>query len=218
MMARALGIDISRWRPVTVWSAVKDAGISFVGIKATEGNSIVDSAFRRARDSFRETGFALGIFYHFARSGRADQQAERLIDLAGPLKDNERLALDFEVLTTAAPEDGLAWIDLFIGTLMKANPDRRPLIYTSRRIWKTIGDPDWARAGEVDLWAPRYNTTNVEPDLPKPWATAGWTFWQWSDGDFPVNEVPGVGQCDSNYFKGTADDLTVYAKLKTLTT
>lgn len=215
---RARGVDVSKWKPVTDWNALKASGITFVGLKATEGNTVVDSTFRGARDAFRATGLTLGIFYHFARSGRADHQAERLMDLAGPLKDNERLALDFEVMTTENPEDGLAWIDLFMATLGKSYPDRRHLVYTSKRVWRMIGDPAWSRGNEVDLWSPRYNAQGVEPALPTPWAQAGWTFWQWSDGDFPVNVTPGIGKCDSNYFRGTDADLATYAKLLPPTT
>jgi GH25 family lysozyme M1 (1,4-beta-N-acetylmuramidase) len=210
---RARGVDVSRWKPVADWNALKASGVTFVGFKATEGNTVVDRTFRGGRDAFRATGFSLGLFYHFARSGRADLQAERLMDLAGPLQDNERLVLDFEVMTTEAPEDGLAWIDLFFQTLSKSYSDRRHIIYTSKRIWRMMGDPAWTRASQVDLWAPRYNAQASEPALPVPWAEAGWSFWQWTDGDFPLNVTPGVGKCDANYFRGSDPDLVAYAQL-----
>ena len=213
---RARGVDISKWKLVKDWNALKASGVTFVGMKVTEGNTVVDKTFRNSRDKFRATGFSLGMFYHFARSGRADLQAERLMDIAGPLRDNERLVLDFEV-TTTAPEDGLAWIDLFFDTLDKSYPDRRHIIYTSKRIWRMIDDPAWARASMIDLWAPRYNTQGVEPAMPTPWKSIGWKFWQWTDGDFPQHVTPGVGKCDANYFQGTDDDLKRYAKLLTLT-
>lgn len=211
---RAKGIDVSRWKPVKDWKALKNSGVTFVGMKATEGNSVVDSTVRSARDNFRATGFALGVYYHFARSGRADHQAERLVDTVGQLQSNERLALDFEVMTTAMPEDGLTWIQLFCKTLKAAYPDRRPIIYTSKRIWRMIGDPVApVMTAEVDLWVPRYNSQAIEPELPTPWKTKGWTFWQWSDGDFPVSVTPGVGKCDANYFQGDDKALVEYAKL-----
>lgn len=218
-LMRAKGVDVSRWKPVRDWKALKNSGVSFVGMKATEGNSIVDPTVRSARDSFRETGFLLGIYYHFARSGRADHQAERLIDSVRGghgLQPNERLALDFEVMTTAMPEDGLAWVELFCKTIKAAYPDRRPIIYTSKRIWRMIGDPDWALAKEVDLWASRYNSQAIEPELPTPWKDLGWTFWQWSDGDFPSSVTPGVGKCDANFFRGTEAELAEYAKCRPL--
>lgn len=210
-MSRAQGIDVSHWKPVVDWAAVAGSAVRFVGIKATEGNTVQDDKLQAHREGFRAYPFVLGIYYHFCRTGRPEAQAERLVASVGPLQDNERLCLDFEVVPEGA--DGLAWITAFMDVLKSANPDRRPLLYTSKRIWRMIGDPDWARAGEVDLWLPRYNASGTEPDLPKPWSS--WTIWQFSDGDFPQHVTPGVGRCDANLFCGDEVALAKYAKLLT---
>lgn len=208
---RAEGIDVSHWKPVKDWNALTRAQISFVGAKATEGTTVVDKTLRQHRDGVRDHGLALGIYYHFARSGSPSAQAERFMDAVGPLRTNERLALDFEVMTTAQPEEGLPWIAAFIATLKQEWPDRRPILYTSKRIWRMIGDPEWQKAADVDLWVPRYNAKE-EPLLPRPFVNQGWTFWQWSDGDTPSCVTPGVGRCDRNYFRGDVVELRRYAK------
>jgi hypothetical protein len=87
------------------------------------------------------------------------------------------------------------------------------MIYTSKRIWRTIGDPDWAMASEVDLWSPRYNAQGVEPGLPKPWQDIGWKIWQWTDGAFPEHVTPGVGKCDANLFAGDDQALAAFGSL-----
>jgi lysozyme len=210
-VSRALGIDISHWKPVVDWAAVAASGVRFVGIKATEGKTYVDKQLRAHRSGFRQQPFTLGIYYHFARSGSPRVQADRLLTEVGVLQNHERLALDFEVSTTANPEDGLAWIEEFFRELNHEYSDRRHIIYTSKRIWRTIGDPAWPGAANVDLWCPRYNASGVEPALPKPWSA--WTIWQFTDGDFPQHVTPGVGRCDANWFCGDDTMLIDYAKL-----
>lgn len=211
-MDRAKGIDVSRWDPVTDWAAVKGAGISFVGMKATEGNSITDPKLTAMRDGFRANDFALGIYFHFARSGDPVKQANRFLASIGALKPNERLALDFEVMLTTETNGELPWIQKFIEVLKEAYPDRDPILYTSDRIWRMIGNPAWL-VGNVDLWVPRYNAAMQEPTVPKPWT--GWKFWQWTDGGQtgPKFSCPGVGPCDASYFNGDEPTLIEYAKL-----
>lgn len=204
----AQGIDVSHWQRVTDWGAVQSAGNSFVGIKATDGLQGTDPTLREHREGFRQQPFVLGIYYHFARSGSAVKQAERFLDAVGRLRDHERLALDFEVPVTQRKEDAIEWLDDFLDPLAKAYPDRRPIIYTSRRVWRQVGNPAWERAKDVDLWVPRYSEN--EPELPDPWVGKGWVFWQFSESA----EVPGIeGPCDANVFCGDALELHRYAGL-----
>jgi GH25 family lysozyme M1 (1,4-beta-N-acetylmuramidase) len=150
------------------------------------------------------------VYYHFARSGDPVKQAERLLDAVGQLRDYERLALDLEVATTPRPQDTLSWTDVFFDTLDDGWPDRRHLIYTNERFWRSIGNPDWDRAAEVDLWIPRYS--DQEPLVPKPWSTParGWVIWQNTDQAV----CPGFDTfVDGDVFYGDAAELTRYAKL-----
>lgn len=206
MEARARGIDVNHYHPVHDWAAVTASGVSFIGVKATEGNTLTDAALKAHRDGARTQPFDLVVFYHFARSGRPETQAVRLLDAVGPLQANERLCLDLEVLPDD-PGSVLAWVDAFYGRLRRANPGHRHLIYTSRRIWTQFGNPSWAGAADIDLWVPRYNAAGHEPELPAPWTS--WTAWQWTDGDVVPFTCPGVGACDANVWNG--DRATVRA-------
>lgn len=213
---RATGIDVSAYQPLVAWDQVYASGVRLVGIKATEKLS-VDSTLRVHRDGYRQQPFTLGFFYHFARSGDPEKQAERLLDAAGPLRDNERLCLDFERLVILDhPPDNLQWIETFFDTFMHgALADRRPLLYTSARWWKAIGNPDWDLASQIDLILPRYSDQMFEPELPKPWANIGYIAHQWTDGGEhgPHHVTPGVGECDASFFNGDDDALAAYAKL-----
>ena len=168
-MTRAKGIDISHWKVVNDWQKVYESGVRFVGIKATEGLTYLDPDLRKNREAVRRQPFLLTIYYHFARPGSARKQAERLVDAIGALRDNERLCLDLEGAgpTPEDPRRAIDWINEFYDSLHAGVHDRRPLMYTSNRIWGTIGDPEWSLASGVDLWVPRYS--RKEPVLPKPW-------------------------------------------------
>lgn len=211
-MDRAAGIDVSHWKPVKDWGALRAAGVSFVGIKASEGVTYVDPTFRRHQEEFRKHDFALGIFYHFARSGNPITQAERFLDVVGKLRANERVCLDLEVSPMQRPILALEWVNTFYNIILGAacGPER-PFIYTSKRFWRTIGDPLWDLASEVDLWVPRYNAEGSAPAVPHPWTSCGWTIWQWTDGEYPEHVTPGVGKCDANWFKGDEAALRAYA-------
>ena len=242
---RASGIDVSHWKPILDFRALKSSDVSFVGVKATEGHSYVDPAFEAHRKGIRQNGFSLGIYYHFARSGNPIAQAEWFAKTVGKLEENERVCLDLEVVpvlddvasSSKNPRAAVNWVTRFYDVLFERYPDRRPLIYTSKRIWRMLapeglapeglapeglapeglapegseGD-SWKYAPRVDLWAPRYNDHGIAPSLPAPWAKAGWTIWQWSDGDFPPKITPGVGRCDVNWFRSDKLALENYAK------
>lgn len=213
-MDHAFGVDVSHHVPVVDFSKLADA-VAFVGVKATEGPGFVDPKLRFHRSGVRQYPFALAIYYHFARSGDPRKQAQRLMDTIGPMRDNERLALDLEVSPAADVGARFAWMnDFFEELLGGVCSDRRPILYTSNRKWvELLGDPPlWDLASEVDLWLARYS--HSEPVVPKPWANVGWKFWQFSDGHDPEpRTVPGVGTCDCNYFNGDLAALRAYARV-----
>jgi lysozyme len=206
---RALGVDVSHYHPISDFAKAISGGISFVGIKATEGKSFKDPTLKDHRSGYRQVPFRFGVFYHFARPGVAKDQANFFQDSVGQLLPKERLCLDFEDDKNGMPTVDLAFIETFYETLMDGLcADRPGLIYTSKRVWDQIGNPSWALSSDVNLWAPRYGTN--EPEVPAPWPA--WTFWQFSEAE----SFPGLpGLFDANYFNGDEAALDAYAQLGT---
>jgi GH25 family lysozyme M1 (1,4-beta-N-acetylmuramidase) len=67
------GIDISHWQGTissSTWSSIKNAGYSFVFMKATQGNSYADPEFTNNITKSTANGLLAGP-YHFANSIRA---------------------------------------------------------------------------------------------------------------------------------------------------
>ncbi len=199
MSERAKGVDVSHWKPVLNWAALA-TGASFLGVKTTESTTYVDPTFAAHQKGFRASALKMCAYYHFARGGDPIAQARHLVDTVGPLDPRERLCLDLERDIT-----DLGWVTAFFGELLSGEcAASRPLLYTSERIWATLGDPPtWDFAGEVDLWLPRYSER--EPIVPKPWSR--WAIWQNSE----QASFPGVdGQCDGNLFNGDEAALDAY--------
>lgn len=206
-MSRALGIDVSHFHEVIDWkllTAARFSGqpISFFGAKATQGTTMVDPTFVKHRDGFRAAcvgapQLLMGQYYHYCGGGNPREEAAHFLQTVGPMRPNERLVLDVE----GEIPPHLDWVQSFISAL----PSKPvPYVYTSARIWRAMGNPAWvdATVGNVDLWAPRYESDYAEPVVPPPWSF--WRCWQFSESF----TCPGVATpCDASWFNGTFDDL-----------
>lgn len=194
----AWGPDVSHWHPVASWVDLMASGASFFAAKATEGNTNTDQTFAVHRGGARAQPFALCVWYHLARQGDPQEQAQRFLDVVGPLRANERLALDTERSSFVDAR----WIGAFLDCLPA---DRRTILYTSNAVWQGMGNPPFPRAAGVDLWLPRYGSAK-EPVIPPPWSE--WKFWQYTES----GQVPGVqGPCDTSVFAGELAELEAYA-------
>lgn len=93
------GIDVSDWQGYIDYSEVRNSGIEVVYIKASQGNSIVDSYFRTNYDNAKANGLKVSL-YHFltARSVQeAESQATYFASVISGTSPDCKLAMDFEV-------------------------------------------------------------------------------------------------------------------------
>src|SRR5262249_54534243 len=79
---RAVGIDATH-ADVVDWKQCKVHGVVFAFVKATEGTSFKDPAFRENWSAMREAGIIRGA-YHYMRGGNAESQAKIFADQVGP--------------------------------------------------------------------------------------------------------------------------------------
>lgn len=200
MPSGAKGIDVSHWSLVENFKEIP-ADVVMFGAKATEGNSISDEAFLYHRDGARARGFTLTKYFHVARPGDPVAHAQRLAVTVGPLLPGECLVLD----TERGSGVDIAYVEGFYAELDRLGMSTsHDLYYGSLGVWRMMGNPPWPRAaaGKVGLWAPRYKSGSIQPNLPPPWS--GWALWQWTDGGKTGDPYvcPGVGPCDASVFAG----------------
>lgn len=207
--AWAVGIDVSHHNGNVNWLTVKNAGYSFVFLKATEGATYTDNTFARNRDRAAATEFFVGA-YHFFRptTSSAEDQARNFVRAVGSLRHNELPpVLDIEdaslwknVSSDAAFKMVKTWNDAVQSAL-----GVRPIIYASPSFVKDVLENNPGLA-EFALWLAHY-TTAQSPNVPAPWTR--WTFWQHSES----GRVPGVStNCDLNRFNGTVSELSNMAR------
>ena len=69
------GIDVSHWQGSINWTSVKNAGVDFAYIKATEGTAYKDPQFNTNYPAAYHAGVIRGA-YHFARPGSSSGAAQ----------------------------------------------------------------------------------------------------------------------------------------------
>lgn len=197
------GIDVSRWQGAVDWPTVRDAGIGFAFIKATEGGDRVDPAFLTHWQGAARAGVPRGAyhFYYFCRS--AEDQAQWFIQNVP--RDPAALppVLDLEwnhrsPSCTHRPDPGFvrAEASRFLD-ILTAHYGQRPVVYTTPDFYRETGIG--ALPG-TEFWL---RSVAGHPSTVYPGQR--WTFWQYTG----TGRVPGVrGSVDINVFSGATADWT----------
>ena len=131
------GIDVSKWNGDVDWVKVRQSGVSFVFIKATEGKDRIDSRF----DEYWRQAAAAGLphapyhFYYFCST--ADEQADWFIQNVPKAAVRLPPVLDVEWNPSSPTcklrpdkETVKAQMKRFMDRL-EAHYGKRPIIYTS---------------------------------------------------------------------------------------
>lgn len=200
-MSLALGCDVSHWQGRIDFEKMREAGASFVFIKASQG-TWTDRKFDENYMLAKRAGLIVGEYHYLDWSAPAGQQARHFASLVREYPPDIEPVVDYEERTNApnrlaAP---LA-LSVFVKTVKEA-VNRTCMIYTSPGYWKEYGDAS-ARWQEHPLWIAHYGVN--KPAVPKPWS--GWLFWQYTDrGDGSKFGVESK-QVDLNWFNGTVEEL-----------
>lgn len=186
------GIDISRHNGAVDFRKVKESGMEFVFIKASEGVSHRDSMFARNIDEARIAGLKTGAYHFFRFDKEGVDQAVNFLQALGSRHPELGLVIDVE--SAGNPDDvpaadvkrRLASMVEYLN-LMGYNV----MVYTNHDgyydyIEETLpGYP---------LWICRFQENPIN---------AEWTFWQYDHH----GRVPGIsGDVDLNAFSGSIKD------------
>lgn len=193
------GVDISKYQGVVDWNQVKDAGVAFAFIKATEGGDSVDRMFQRNWEASRAAGVPRGA-YHFVYWCRPWHeeiaQFERIVpvepDALPPVLDVEATPTSRTCKRTLYREEVLEDMRRMLQELER-HYGKKPIIYSSVDFYQSILHAD--ALSEYPIWV---RSTKYHPVVR--YGPRKWTFWQYrSDGN-----VPGItGAVDQNCFHGS---------------
>lgn len=193
------GIDVSRYQTSIDWEAVKQMksrgiSLSFAFIKATEGNNLIDPAFRRNWQYAAESGILRGA-YHFYRPGvNAEKQANNFINTANLQPGDLAPVLDIETTDGASEKQIVEGISKWL-QLVEKKYNVKPIIYTNASFYtRYLGEA----FDNHPLWVAHY----FAPEGPR--INRPWQFWQHSEKG-RVNGIKGF--VDFNVFYGNKGDL-----------
>jgi len=207
------GVDVSHWQGSINWTSVRNAGIQWAYIKATEGTSYKDPQFNTNYPAAYYAGVIRGA-YHFARPNVSSgaTQADYFANNGGAWSaDNRTLpgALDIEYNPYGSMCYGLSqssmrsWLASFLSRY-KYRTGRYAVIYTTYNWWSTCTGNYSGFAGNHPLWIARWSTS--AGTLPAGWSF--WTMWQYTS----TGSVSGIsGNVDRNHFNGDRSRLLALA-------
>lgn len=197
------GVDISHHQKTVNWSALAQAGVHFVYMKASEGSDFVDPAFAHNWQASKATPLLRGAYHFFTFASSGARQAEHFIatvpaehPMLPPAIDleyggNSRVHPTKEVLLRELG-DFVARVEQAFGV--------RPVVYVTRDSYKDYlsDQPTYDRIWIRNLfWDP-----NLSPRAP-------WLFWQFANRA----RVAGIeGLVDLNVFHGSFEQLRQLAK------
>ncbi len=202
-VARALalpvqGVDVSKYQGRIDWQQVRDAGIGFAYLKATEGGDRVDARFHENWQAAAAAGVPRGA-YHFMYWCRPASEQAASFAQAVP-RDRSQLppVLDLEwngsspTCAKRIPRDeALAEIAVML-SLMERHTGKRPVIYTDISFHRDVLEGELAG---YDFWL---RSVAAEPQAR--FRGRPWTFWQYT----ATGHVPGIpGEVDRNAFHGS---------------
>lgn len=192
------GIDVSKYQGIIDWPQVRNSGISFAFIKATEGGDHLDDAFRQNWQAARNAGIMRGAyhFYYWCRSGA--EQARWFI--RNVPKDASALppVLDIEWNHKSAScsirpekEEIQKQVKAFL-SILESHYGKRPIIYT------TVDFFEHANLQKVKGYSFWLRSVAGHPE--EKYGSLPWMFWQYTG----TGRVPGIeGNTDINAFHGS---------------
>jgi lysozyme len=200
------GIDISVYQGDEMeFLKLHEDSLAFVICRATLGLTVTDKEFKSNWALIEQKGFVRGAYHFYECNDDPKKQAEHFLTVVGTLSPNDLPpVLDFE-------EAGLAGVTdkakiqkdllIFLQTVETAT-GRTPMIYVSPAFAPVyLKDTSFAK---YPLYVADYNGKS-EPDIPKMWASAGWTFWQKTDTVQIEHHVD-----DFDVFNGSAEVMKAF--------
>ncbi|OEV11997.1 GH25 family lysozyme M1 (1,4-beta-N-acetylmuramidase) [Streptomyces sp. Amel2xB2] len=179
------GVDVSSHNGNVAWSTLKNAGVRFAYVKATEGTTYQNPNFTQQYNGSYKSGMIRGS-YHFALPANSTGAAQANYFAShggGWSRDGKTLpgALDVEYNPYGAACYGKSqkamvdWISDFVRTY-KSRTGRDTVIYTSATWWKTCTGNSTKFRNTNPLWVPNWSSS--VGTLPGGWPFH--TFWQYT--------------------------------------
>ena len=173
----AIGFDASLWQGGINWTEIKETTISFIVIKATQGDQYIDPQFHNYWESAEANEIIRGAYHEYDDCVSSETQAAHFASVVKiEKKDIAPILSVMEDPSCLGYSDPrylrgiLAWLEL-----TEKQYSRTPIIYTRKSLWDKITVKDFSM---YPLWAAAYGFRS-SPVIPMSWSA--WTFWEYTD-------------------------------------
>ena len=173
---KTLGVDVSSYQENVDFKKLKEQGVEFVYIKATEGDSHVDRSFAEKWSAAKDAGLMAGAYHYFSYYSSGAKQAENFIATVGKPQGNLIPAVDMELTVEEIynpPEKDVVvrGLKAFLAAI-EEEYGVKPLIYAQKDYYDKYLADDF---GDYPRWA-RNVFYPVFVD-----AGDNWLIWQYND-------------------------------------
>jgi lysozyme len=192
------GIDVSKWNGRIDWAKVKQSGVAFAFIKATEGSDRIDPTFMTNWREAAASGLPHAPYHFYYFCSTADAQADWFIANIPkssmhlpPVLDVEWNSASPTCKTRPDPQTVRQEMQRFLDRI-EAHYGKKPIIYTSVDFHR---DNLIGHFGDYHFWV---RSVAAHPE--KIYEARRWAFWQYT----ATGLIPGIeGQTDINVFAGS---------------
>ena len=193
------GTDVSKYQRAVDWRQLREAGVSFVFIKATEGGDMVDEQFAEHWRGAKAAGMPRSAYHFFYFCRPAREQAQWFIRNVPKEAGTLPHVLDMEwnhLSPTCRLRPPAATVQremkVFLD-MIERHYGKRPIIYTSVDFYRDNRLHEFAG---YDWWL-----RSVAAHPSEAYPGQSFRFWQYTG----TGELPGIkGDSDINVFNGTA--------------
>ena len=193
------GIDVSKYQGLIDWQQVKQSGVQFAWIKATEGGDSADSQFQRNWAAAKAVGIPRGA-YHFVYWCRPWQEEMSWFqqnvpvdpDALPPVLDVEATPESKSCKRKLYPEEVIPQMRAMLQA-MERHFGKKPVIYSTVDFY--AGILAGGALSDYPIWV---RSTKYSPAIK--YGSRKWHFWQYQSDAY----IPGIsGKVDRNAFFGT---------------
>lgn len=173
---QTLGVDVSSYQENVDFEKLREQGVEFVYIKATEGSSHIDSSFEQKWADASSAGVLAGAYHFFSYSESGAAQAENFINTVGELSGRLIPAVDMElsmeeVMNPPEVSDVVRGLKAFLA-VVEEKYGVKPLIYAQKDYYDKYLAADFA---DYPRWV-RNVFYPIYVDVGDDWAV-----WQYND-------------------------------------
>lgn len=195
MAATYFGIDCAKWQGTIDWAKVKNAGVKFAILKATQKNNTVESAFEQNYKGCTAQNIPVGVYrYVYAKTeAEATAEAKAVVSVLKGKKITCGVWLDME--DSSIQGIGKTALNAVIAAERKVleAAGYQVGVYCNQSWYNSVLDVDKL---DLPFWIAKYGTNNGKQQS-KPVVKSRHTLWGWQYSS--VGKVSGIsGAVDVN--------------------